>query len=321
MNKNLVILLIVLVIVFVFCIGLIGIGGGIYFVSHRRAVALQETATSAALLAMLEPTLTPSPVITPTSECTNAQGTPSAECGVLPTSSPTAQPTPTPEGEKTPNVDFNGMQFYLDTRLAQGVLPEIVPAAPGDPSESMAGEVHPEYTQFTLQGYVLRDTFHSPRIYIYPLNDYRTMDSSVDEIANQLTQLLEEKPTEVENLPFLPLWNAAQMFHAQISYLDFKNGKGVRYLTQYGQAVYPINNHDLFYTYQAISDDGLWYVAVVLPVSHPLLPASYSGGDPGISDPESYFSQVSTQLSALDPNSFNPSLLQLDELVSSIKVR
>lgn len=324
MNKNLVILLILFMILIVFCIGVAGLGGGLYWISQRRAAALNETATSVALLAALEPTLTASPIYPPESptalaECTNEQGTPSGACGAPATNTPTALPSPT--AEKTPNVDFNGMSFYLDTRLAQGVLPEIVPAAPGDPTQSMAGEIHPEYTQFTLQGYILRDTFHSPRIYIYPLNDYRAMDSSVDEMANRLTQLLAEQPAEAENLPFLPLWNAAQMFHAQIKYLDFKNGKGVRYLTQYGQAVYPINNHDLFYTYQAITDDGLWYIAAVLPVSHPLLPVSYDGGDPGINDPQSYFTQVSTQLSALDPNSFNPSLLQLDELVSSLQVR
>lgn len=319
MNKTLVILLVILVVIFIFCIGLACLGGGFYLIRQRRTVALQETATSAALLTMLEPTLTPSPFITATPACTNLQGTPAAECGSLATSTPTEQPSPT--AEKTPNVDFNGMQFYLDTRLAQGVLPEIVPAAPGDPSQSMAGEVHPEYTQFTLQGYMLRDTFHSPRIYIYPLNDYRAMDSAVDEVGNRLNQILDEKPSDVENLPFLPLWNAGQMFHAQMEYIEFKNGRGVRFLTQYGQAVYPINNHDMFYTYQGLSDDGLWYVAAVLPVSHPLLPASYDGGDPGIGDPASYFSQVSAQLSALDPNSFNPSLLQLDELVSSIRVR
>ncbi len=324
MNKYLIILLILFVVVIVFCIGITVLGGGLYWIKQRRAAALSETATSAALLAALEPTLTalptyPSESSTALPDCTDAQGTPSGACG-SPATTPTTAP-PSPTAEKTPNVDFNGMSFYLDPRLAQGVLPEIVPAAPGDPSQAMAGEVHPEYTQFTLQGYILRDTFHSPRIYIYPLNDYRTLDSSVDEIASRLTQVLEEQPAQAENLPFLPLWNAGQMFHAQIKYLDFKNGKGVRYLTQYGQAIYPVNNHDLFYTYQAISEDGLWYVAAVLPVSHPLLPASYDGGDPGINDPQSYFAQVSTQLSALDPNSFNPSLLQLDELVSSLKVR
>ncbi|MGB9641302.1 MAG: hypothetical protein ACPL4H_10345 [Anaerolineales bacterium] len=319
MNKKWLIFLVAVVILACLCLIVVGVGGGFYYLSQRRAHAINPTATAEAILAQLEATPTFN-VPTPTfnaGEC--AQGSTGTAC-VTPTQSPPPE-QPTPTSEKAANIDFNGMSFYLDTRLAQGVLPEIVPAAPGDPSQTMAGEVHPEYTQFTLQGYILKDTFHTPRIYIYPLNDYRTMDSAVDDIANRLAQLLAEQPSQVESLPFLPLWNAAQMFHAQVQYLEFKNGKGVRFLTQYGQALYPVNNHDLFYTFQGISSDNMWYVAMVLPTSHPLLPASYAGGDAGISDPVSYFNQVSTQLSALDPTSFNPSLLMLDELVHSLQTR
>ena len=302
MNKNWIIIILVVIVLIGLCVVIAGVGGGLYFLSQQRTQTNSPTATW---------TISPEPF-------TSTLPVPAVSPSLADT--PTVQPQITQSVEKTPNVDFNGISFYLDPRLAQGILPEIIPAAPGDATQSMAGEVHPEYTQFTLQGYILENTFHAPCITIYPLTEYRTMDSSADEIANQLTQLLAERPSDAETLPFLPLWNAAQMFHTQMKYVDFKNGTGVRFLTQYGQAFYPVNNHDLFYTFQGITEDGLWYISAVLPAFNPLLPASYAGGDPGIKDPAAYFAQVSSQLSALGPDSFTPDLLMLDELVGSLQV-
>ena len=44
--------------------------------------------------------------------------------------------------------------------------------------------------------------------------------------------------------------------HSQVQYLDFKNGTGVRYLTQFDQGILPINNYELVYTYQGLTSDG-----------------------------------------------------------------
>jgi hypothetical protein len=70
--------------------------------------------------------------------------------------------------------------------------------------------------------------------------------------------------------------------HVQVQYLDFKNGKGVRFLTWYSQGIMPVNNHELIYTYQGLTGDGTYYVAAVLPVNHPSLPADgkVTGNEP-----------------------------------------
>ncbi|MFZ5807834.1 MAG: hypothetical protein ACOY16_00995 [Chloroflexota bacterium] len=234
---------------------------------------------------------------------------------------PTVSTVPAAPPQPVPNVDFNGIRFYLDPRLAQGVLPELVSAAPGDPAQSMAGEVHPEYTQFTFQGYVLSNTFHDPRLYVYPLGEYRAMDGAVDEIANRLSELLVKQPEQVEELPFLPLWNAGQVFHAQVQYLDFKNGSGVRFLTQYAQSFVVVNNTELFYTFQGITADGNWYIAAVLPVSHPSLPESWESSQVEPTDAERYYQQIGEQLTAESGESFTPSLSLLDELIRSLSVK
>jgi hypothetical protein len=42
---------------------------------------------------------------------------------------------------------------------------------------------------------------------------------------------------------------AAEMVHAQYAVVPLQNGSGIRYVTMYGQALYPVNNHDMFLSY------------------------------------------------------------------------
>lgn len=301
-KKNVLILIILLVVGF--CAGLLvlmGVGGGLYYLSQRRASTVALPSPETAIL---------SPTDIPTLSQQNSPQTPQ-----LPAT------TQEPAAEPQPNVDFNGIRFFLSPQLAQGVLPELISAAEGDPAQSMPGEIHPEYTQFTLQGYLLADTFHDPRIYVYPLPAYRSMDGVVDDVANRLSGIIEKQPEQIESLPFLPLWNAAQQFHAQLKFIEFKNGRGVRFITQFAQSYVVINNTDLFYSFQGISEDGEWYVAMVLPVSHPSLPSSPDASGVEPLNAETYYQQMSDQLSLLGGETFSPSLILLDELVSSLRVK
>lgn len=301
-NRKLAILLVIILLVG-FCATtlLVGAGGTFWYLRRQTASKGEATATATAL--------SESPVWT-------------AEVSPQETETPQATETslpPAPIAEPTPNIDFNGIRFYLDLQLAQGVLPELVPAATGDESP-MPGSVYPEYTQFTLQGYVLSDTFHAPRLSVYPLPAYRSLDSTAAAKADQLLLLLRDRPVAADELPFLPLWNAAPLLYAKLDYLDFKNGSGLRYLTQFAQDVSPIYNQALFYTYQGITSDQGWYVAAVLPVSHPSLADTPDEAGWEISDPPTYYAQIAEQLSQHADDSFIPSLSLLDALIASIRV-
>jgi hypothetical protein len=122
----------------------------------------------------------------------------------------------------------------------------------------------------------------------------------------------------------LPPFNAAQMLRAQVAFLDFQNGSGVRFLTLYGQAYRIINNHELFYTFQGLTGDNSHYVAMILPVSHPTLPQS---GDIPPEDLESfdanfmtYIATSEASLNAQPAGSFTPDMTLLDTLVESLLV-
>ena len=165
-------------------------------------------------------------------------------------------------------------QLSLDTgSIASGFEVETIDAAPADDSMPY-WEMLPAYTRLTLQDYPIYDHRMKPQIFIYPVDELETVNQGAGQIVASLQTLL-RSPQEIPDLPFLPLYNAAQVMHTQLQYLDFKSGHGLRYVTEFSQAFMPVNNYDLIYTYQGLTADGKYYVAAVLPVNHPSLPAEW----------------------------------------------
>jgi putative hemolysin len=252
----------------------------------------------------------------PASEASEA--TPTTES---PTEVPTVAPTDVPV--EVSDVVFKGIGFSYDGTLAGDVAAEVVPAV--EPEGVPEWAIAPEHVQFTFDGYVLPETFHEPRIYVYPVGDFEAISEFGGKTIADLRQLLAEKPAAPEALPLLPIFNAGQMMRAQVAYLSFQNGTGVRFLTQYAQAYVPVNNHELFYTFQGLTSDGNYYVAAILPVSHPTLPAdqmAYEGGDLDAlaASFDTYITDVEGQLNAHEAPTFTPDLSLLDAMIASLEV-
>jgi hypothetical protein len=115
-----------------------------------------------------------------------------------------------------------------------------------------------------------------------------------------------------------------QVVYAQVQYLDFKNGQGVRFLTQFDQAPIPINNYELIYTFQGLTSDGKYYIAVVLPVTHPELPATQQVSEQQadeMNDFPAYLAKTTAWLGQQPGSSFTPDLAMLDALIKTIEVK
>ena len=246
------------------------------------------------------------PVPTPPVLCT-----PVTEVAQPPTA--TSEPARAPE----PDVSYRGVSFSFDAYLAAYIAPETVPAE-GD--AAVEPWTTPEYYQFTLNDYPLPGTFHDPRIMVFPVGDYKAINSVAGGTIDQLQQLLVNKPANPENIPFLPVFNAGQFMRAQVKYIDFQNGSGVRFLTQYGQAAWPINNQDMFYTFQGLTSDGQYYISAVLPVSHPSLPHpdTVTMDDAFYDNFMNYVADVEGQLNTQPEGSFAPALTLLDAMIQSL---
>lgn len=238
---------------------------------------------------------------------------------------PTAEPTETPEPIPTEasawmrDVAYEGISFTFDRTIATDVAAEIIPT-----TDEQGPPMEPTNVRFAFDGYVLPDTFHQPRVLLYPMAELEAMSEHTARTVADLRQLLLDRPAHPQAIPFLPLFHAGQMMRTQVAYLDFQNGTGVRFLTQYAQAYLPINNHELFYTFQGLTDDGSTYVAAILPVSHPALPADHAAYDGDLDalvqnfDP--YIAGVEEELDAQAASSYTPDLSLLDAMIRSLEV-
>lgn len=243
-----------------------------------------------------------------------------------PTLPPTQPPPPTTPPTQPPtcaSVSYGGVTLCYDPALASAVTGETVPAENLD----VPWGATPQHIRFSFVGYPLSGTFHEPHIYVYPVADFEAINPNVTQTIANLQQLLAQRPTSPSGaIPFLPIFNAAQLMHAQAAYLDFQNGSGVRFLTQYAQAYIPINSNDLFYTFQGLTSDGAYYVAAVLPTAHSSLPADGStppGGDweAFVNNWDSYILAVVAQLDAAPAATFTPGLSLFDRLMESLLVQ
>ena len=248
---------------------------------------------------------------------------------LLPTATaavPTTQPQPSdtaavptvevaPDGAPNTSVtlDLNG--------LADGFTSDVVPAVPASENGPW-WKLMPEYTLLTLQGYPISNHLMKPQIFVYPVEGL-AMNEIAGQIAADLQALLQTQQVG-DNIPFLPLFNAAQVIHPQVKFTDFQNGQGVRFVAWYSQGIVPINNHELFYTYQGITSDGQYYVAAVLPVTLPGLPADASipaNADEWASNYAQYIVDTNAMIAQQDASAFTPDLNTLDAMVQSIEVR
>jgi hypothetical protein len=233
----------------------------------------------------------------------------------------TEAPTASEPAPPAPNAFCNELSLYLDPTLANSITCEVIPAS------TLEMDIHPEYTKMTLIGYPLQNKFFPPNISIFPVQAYDLlMPNYLPDRVSELQTLIAGGLPGTSGLPFLPIFNAAQAFHANYALNPFVSGGGIRFLTLYAQYFAPVNNQDLFYTYQGLTNDGQYWVSAILPINHVILPETADpppGGmtwDQFSANYDVYIADMITQLEAQIPDSYLPSLTALDTLVTSITI-
>lgn len=238
-----------------------------------------------------------------------------------------------------PAISYGGVSFNLESSLGISIGARLVPTQAED-ANGPAWSVHPQYTELVLGGYPSKNTYHQPRIEVYPVAAFEATSPGAKQIIERLKLMLASKSVLISgvslqpetSIPFLPLFNAAQIFHAKPEYLSFRNGTGVRFITQFDQAPIPVNNRETFYTFQGLTSDGQFYVVAILPVTAPVLADTdkidatgpqvvpFPANDMTEQALNKYFADVIAKLDALPPDQFTPSLAALDALIQSMQV-
>jgi len=226
-------------------------------------------------------------------------------------------------------VTLNNVSFMLPLGVANDTQTEMVSAVT-DPDNAPWWQIAPDHLKFTLTGYQLQDKFFEPQILAYPTDEYAQLNSIAAEQIQRLKTILAGSPLSADAMPHVPIFNAAPHFASHMQVISFQSGRGVRMLTQYDQYPAPINNHELFYHFQGLTQDGKYYILAVLPVTSSILaeddkpdaaiPAEGVAIPTETGPNPAYYDAVTKALDSMYEDSFNPSLFQLDALIQSITV-
>lgn len=233
---------------------------------------------------------------------------------------PLSSPNPATETPTAPEPDvvYEGISFSFDEQImgelsinrAEGVLEADHPWK------------MPDHISFTFEEYVLPEGFHQAQIRVFSVEDFKAVNAEAGSRLDRMQEKLASDPVNPDEFFVVHFWNAMRYFVAQGETLEFQNGRGVRYISQYGQAAMPIGYPEMFYTFQGLTDDGAYYVSVIVPVSHPSLPETegVTLDDSFYENWENYLQETQDQLDGQAPESFVPSLLELDGMVASLRV-
>jgi hypothetical protein len=228
-------------------------------------------------------------------------------------------------------IGEHGVSFQYDPYLAANLAAEIIPIRLATGSGGFGFDVMPDHIAFTfLDTYaddwtIFHQTInvpHQPQILIFPLDAYASMNEMAQAQITALDSLLAARPELPSGaLPHLPPPNGQQDLQAQLAYLTFQNGEGIRYLTQFNQEPRQINNQEIYYTFQGITADHSHYVAAFFPVQSDSLPAdnSIADYDAFASNVQTYLAETTADLNALPTTAFTPDLALLDAIIQSLR--
>jgi len=229
---------------------------------------------------------------------------------------------PPVQEENLISISAAGITLWYDPNILNDVGAEAVPAV----TEPMAYEtIHPEYAMFTfpgLEGYLA----------VEPVAGQEQLTPEAGETFQLLHNALAAKPGSFEKcapqIPLITFYHECshQEFAANVGYLDFLNGSGMRFVSVYAiQDLAPVNNDNLVYIFQGFTADGQYYLTGEFQVDNELLAlAGDSIPDEVYTDMEGtimreFFKGFEASLTGAEAL-YEPSLESIDQIFSSIKV-
>jgi hypothetical protein len=236
-----------------------------------------------------------------------------------------------PADAATSEVAYQNVHFAIAAALASRVeVDEIAPVVDTG-GMTMFGS-QPGYSLFTLIGYPVTRQYGPAVVQVFPVTSFPNSDSISDQVLARLQAFLAARAPLTahanlsggEGIPVLPLVNAAQVIVAKPQYFDFQNGFGVRFITSYGQDIYPITNERLLYVFEGMTTDGQYVVSVQFPMAASILPDTIDTStfdyDQFMATYTDYLATTVNNLDLLRPQDYTPGLDTLDALIQSIQV-
>jgi hypothetical protein len=217
-------------------------------------------------------------------------------------------------------VSYNNVNFTIPLELNASSSPSTSTDVEF-PYINPSGGPMAEHLVFQITNYLVQG---DAKIMVFKSSDFAAYGESSQ---NTITALLGGQ----DSVQPLPKALVQGSFYAQTKTVSFKNGHGVRYLTEVLTGIAPITNQELFYYYQGITNDGAYFVSAIFHVKAPFLVADGSQNSltpaDGIPfnwgadlDFSKYLSEVTQKMNDTSPESFTVSLIFLDHLMGSLQV-
>jgi len=234
----------------------------------------------------------------------------------------TETPTKTATSTPVPDISFQGISMSFDREICSDIITDASKL-----TEGLYYEKPLNLFQFDLSNYAVkkRRNYEISYIWVFSLKEYSEVEEYYDmDELNKLIEILDNKPKNSDLHP-IP-WNHGAIFlNAKVSYFDFKNGRGIRFLGIGGQDIDTVNNTTLFYRFYGITNDDKYLISAYLPVTHNGLPDEQSDetinwlwGEPD--NWSTYLSDSKEWLDSQDDLSYFPSLEKLDEMMASFEI-
>ncbi|MBN1266249.1 MAG: hypothetical protein JXA25_12200 [Anaerolineales bacterium] len=232
------------------------------------------------------------------------------------------QNAPLVQEENLVSISAAGITLWYDPNVLIEVSAEAVPAI----TEELVYEtVHPEYAMFTfpgLDGYIA----------VVPVAPMEQLVPEAGQSFQLLKNALSAQPESFDKCaPQVPLMYfyhecSHQQFAANVDYLDFVNGNGMRFVSVYAiQDLAPVNNDNLVYIFEGFTEDGKYYLTGEMGIDNEMLALA------GDSIPQDVYTDLEGSIMreffkgfeiALNEAElmYEPSLDYIDRVFTSIKV-
>lgn len=246
-------------------------------------------------------------------------------------------PIKTPESlQENRTVNFKGVTFSYNPKIFGEVKSEEVAEFRLENETDKPENVAPQHIRFFL-----KNQNREAMLAVYPIEDFRRVWASVEKnntkiFGDQLSGLqkvIKDTNFRLNNeIPYIPFIDGSQMFQAKVNRGSFKNGKGIFFLTQYHFEHTIVNNKELKYYFQGITNDNKYYVLAVFDVEAAFLPKDsdalefddyklpLSFGEKDEKPYKEYVQKITRRLEYLSSSEFEPHLKQIDELISTLKI-
>ena len=227
-------------------------------------------------------------------------------------------------------VSFNGFRFQYPADLASSLqVSEVAGIVPQSPDGSPTVFDAPPYLEFfltTTTPYQNQAFVQADRLRVYRLADFPGYGTYYLDQATALQALLDEQPDLTTIKPTLPFMAGAylQIIRSREAYVESDTLRGIRYISEFTPgAVFPILSGTMVYTYQALSNDGQYYVTADFYMATPLFPATIEfdySPEAVATITEDYYAAGQALMDAAQPTDFTPNLTVIEEIFASMEL-